>query len=273
MDRDQLGRLVHSAGNEYAILNGDAPTRWEELHGYQQERARFIGAAIAAEVVTHPDDPPRYGHLALLGRREIGLCRVEPARMGGATMLRCVVLTADPPRVHWTQSTAIYEFEEITEAEAQTELTAYRERKERERKASEERARREAEAGAARSERRAQARARVTVRERGVAVQIEGFRAGASISEPMPELLDEHHAEVDAALRACDLDGCDMAHLFENGRRCGRVFRIARERVADVGALLAKLGFHDVERMPDENTDHASDNPDDHASDDEDIPF
>jgi len=204
-----------------------------------------------AEVLEDLSTPRQSAHgrafhakVALMGHKDLGLCRVEETTLAGAELLRCTQLTAEPERVHWIRAASIYDLEEVSEQHARELVEQAREQAAKERAAREERARREVEAALKLRAERAGAKVRVFVA--GPHVQVHALRVEGLQEVCAPSLLTYRDLR-DALLHA----GLDVSDLWDahaaGGQRAGYTVPDAAEDVAIVLQAAESLGFAEVE--------------------------
>jgi hypothetical protein len=100
--------------------------------------AHFTGGDVVMERPVRR--PAFFAELALMGHRELGLCRVEESSLCGREMLRVTALEGD--EVHWIAPGSIYDLREVSEAEAERRLAGITAEREREMRVQAERAER-----------------------------------------------------------------------------------------------------------------------------------
>lgn len=189
-----------------------------------------------------------HAEVALMGHKDLGLCRVEETSLAGADLLRCTQLTVEPERVHWIRAASIYDLEEVSEQHARELVEQAREQAAKERVAREERARREAEAAAKLRAERAGAKVRVFVA--GPHVQVHALRVEGLQEVYAPGLLT--YRDLREALLHAGLDVNDLwnAHAAE-GPRAGYTVPHAADDVEIVLRAVRGLGFAELERAAD----------------------
>lgn len=244
-DLDVLGRHVVNALFDSA---GAHPRNWEELTNTGRDEARKVAARIAEAMLPELMPPRRtfYARVALMGHRDLGLCRVEESDLGGQEVLRATTLTEEPERVHWIRASSIWCATEIPEADALAQVQEARE--ERTRRAAE-KARREQD----RAEEVAKARAlRVgayllisTTAEGGL--ELRALRNGPEGPVGVPGALRDHQPDVREALRAAKADFYASDHFYEGGAVIGFCLH-AGHRAGAIAQAFEALGFDRIER-------------------------
>jgi hypothetical protein len=189
-----------------------------------------------------------HAEVALMGHKDLGVCRVEETSLAGADLLRCTQLTTEPERVHWIRAASIYDLEEVSEQHAR-ELV---EQAAKERAAREERARREAEAALKLRAERAGAKVRVFVA--GPHVQVHALRVEGLQEVYAPCLLT--YRDLRDAIEKAGLDVNDLWNAHASaGPRAGYTVPHTADDIDIVVRAVEGMGFAEVERgadVPDE---------------------
>lgn len=219
MNRDELGREMHRA---FCAVIGDEK-EWDALSESEKEDGRKIAERFLAATETHAaPTAPRTFHarVALMGHRDLGLCRVTEAALAGAPMLRVEVDGA----VEWVNPAAIYSAREVPDAEALAEIARVAAEQERHaRIVAESRARRNAE------------RAEVTAD-----VVIDRAHDLTALRASLPGLLRRHDFDLTAALEAEGITSCSEFSNTE-GRPVGIV--VEGDHSDALNRVAASLGF------------------------------
>lgn len=186
-----------------------------------------------------PAPPPRFARVALLGRRDLGICDLSLQRVASAWLVRAVPMEPEDPEPVLFRPESVYTMQEVSEARARTAEREAREDRERRAHKAEEEAR----------AREVQARARIAARP-GVRVAIARdpnapWLVVSVVDHPKPgEVLDRRHEEVLHALEAAGVinvgtsvwDGAPNGITFPFGR--GKDPEIVRTALASLGFLV-----------------------------------
>jgi len=244
-DPDALGRHLVRVMSD--LPNTEVLT-WEQMSDNDRDEARAIAAEIFEGFLSEFAPPRRvfFAHVALMGHRDLGLCRVEEVTLGGQEALRATTLTEETERVHWTRTASIWCAEEVSEADALAQAQKARER--REHRAAEQ-AKREREHAAEVAEARALrvgAYLLVSTTDDGN-VELRALRDGANGPEVVPGALKHRQFDVSEALRAAKADFYHPGPVYADGHCIGFSLHAAH-RAGAIAEAFKTLGFDRVER-------------------------
>ncbi len=223
MSREALGRMLHDLIGEVT----KEYVRWEMLSPQRQEDACCVAEAFCFNA-QWPTPAPRAFHarVALMGHRNLGLCRVTEAPLAGVMLLRC----ESPAGVEWVNPTAVYSIGEVPEAEALSEIAIEATRAKRE-------ADREAEAKAARRAERGAYTVDIVLDEATCEV--------AMLCTAAPRL-PGHFRDVNDALKAHGFSSTASGTISRALRDVGLIVPFAgtpQEATAAMQAVARDLGF------------------------------
>jgi hypothetical protein len=206
--------------------------------------SRALCTAIDTALLSAPVDNVRrvfYARVELLGRQDLGVCRVHEEKLGGGEMLRLELLESEGCNTQWVKASSCYRIAEMSERAAHEAADAALQRHDRDRERAK---KREAEESRVIAEARAiRATCPVIMRTWAEHEQFIVFahKVGA---------IDYTHGDIAALLGSCGFERWNVdSYRVGEGTLLGfRVTRATPEQRDELFEGLATLGFASVER-------------------------